>query len=66
MTGGASGLGEAAVRRIVNAGGKAAIFDRSEERGQVLARELGEELFYSSKRMLRFGCNQSELKAIVR
>nr|WP_156476120.1 3-hydroxyacyl-CoA dehydrogenase [Sporosarcina psychrophila] len=43
VTGGASGLGEATVRRIVNAGGKAAIFDRNEERGQALARELGEE-----------------------
>lgn len=42
VTGGASGLGEATVRRIVNAGGKVAIFDRNEERGQALARELGE------------------------
>ena len=36
VTGGASGLGEATVRRIVNAGGKAAIFDRNEERGRAL------------------------------
>ncbi len=43
VTGGASGLGEATVRRIVNAGGKAAIFDRNEERGHALANELGKE-----------------------
>ena len=41
VTGGASGLGEATVRRIVNAGGKAAIFDMNEERGTGLADELG-------------------------
>ena len=46
VTGGASGLGEATVRRIVNAGGKAAIFDMNEERGFGMADEL-EEVFYS-------------------
>ena len=40
VTGGASGLGEATVRRIVDAGGKAAIFDMNEERGFALAEEL--------------------------
>ncbi|MER2090435.1 MAG: 3-hydroxyacyl-CoA dehydrogenase [Sporosarcina sp.] len=43
VTGGASGLGEATVRRIIGAGGKAAIFDRNEERGRALVNELGEE-----------------------
>ena len=41
VTGGASGLGEATVRRIVSSGGKAAIFDMNEERGHALAQELG-------------------------
>lgn len=41
VTGGASGLGEATVRRIVRAGGKAAIFDMNEERGCALVEELG-------------------------
>lgn len=41
VTGGASGLGEATVRRIVDAGGKAAIFDVNEERGLALVKELG-------------------------
>ncbi|CAM3237069.1 3-hydroxyacyl-CoA dehydrogenase [Filibacter tadaridae] len=41
VTGGASGLGEATVRRIIGTGGKAAIFDMNEERGRALADELG-------------------------
>ena len=46
VTGGASGLGEAAVRRIVQSGGKAAILDLSVERGNALAEELGENVAY--------------------
>ena len=41
VTGGASGLGEATVRRIVNDGGKAMILDLAVERGENLAMELG-------------------------
>jgi NAD(P)-dependent dehydrogenase (short-subunit alcohol dehydrogenase family) len=41
VTGGASGLGEACVRRIVAAGGRALIADRDETRGPALASELG-------------------------
>ncbi len=43
VTGGASGLGEATVRRIVANGGKAAIFDLNKERTHSLIAELGEE-----------------------
>ncbi|WP_251555450.1 3-hydroxyacyl-CoA dehydrogenase [Neobacillus muris] len=46
VTGGASGLGEAAVRNIVLKGGKAAIFDQSEEKGRQLAEELGESVLF--------------------
>jgi len=41
VTGGASGLGEAVVRRLVGEGVKVAIFDMNEARGEVLAGELG-------------------------
>jgi NAD(P)-dependent dehydrogenase (short-subunit alcohol dehydrogenase family) len=41
VTGGASGLGGATVRRFVGRGAKAVIVDRDEERGSALARELG-------------------------
>jgi len=37
VTGGASGLGEAAVERFIAAGGKVAIFDLNDEKGQALA-----------------------------
>lgn len=49
VTGGASGLGEATVRNILKHGGKAAILDLSEERGTMLAEELGENaVFYKT------------------
>ncbi|MGB6406392.1 MAG: SDR family NAD(P)-dependent oxidoreductase, partial [Planococcus donghaensis] len=43
VTGGASGLGEATVRRIVKSGGKAAIFDLNADRAKKLIDELGKE-----------------------
>lgn len=41
VTGGASGLGEATVRRFVERGARAVIVDRNAERGAALASELG-------------------------
>ena len=46
VTGGASGLGEATVRNIVGKGGKAVIFDQSEENGKRLKNELGEAVLF--------------------
>lgn len=40
VTGGASGLGEATVRTIVNAGGKVLCFDMNDEQGEKLQNEL--------------------------
>ncbi len=46
VTGGASGLGEATVRRLIVGGGKVAIFDLDEARGQALAAtHPGEAIF---------------------
>lgn len=42
VTGGASGLGEAVVRRFVADGGRALIADRNTEKGEALAAELGD------------------------
>jgi NAD(P)-dependent dehydrogenase (short-subunit alcohol dehydrogenase family) len=42
VTGGASGLGAATVRRLVAGGAKVMIVDRDEARGQALAGELGQ------------------------
>jgi 3-hydroxyacyl-CoA dehydrogenase / 3-hydroxy-2-methylbutyryl-CoA dehydrogenase len=46
VTGGASGLGEATVRKIIGQGGKAAILDLSVERGETLVKELGEQAVF--------------------
>lgn len=46
VTGGASGLGEATVRRYHAAGVKVAIFDMNAERGQALIDELGDGVIY--------------------
>lgn len=42
VTGGASGLGAATVRKLVAGGAKAVIADRDADRGESLARELGD------------------------
>ena len=47
VTGGASGLGEATVRKIVAEGGKAVIFDLNDERGHAIVEELGENVQYA-------------------
>ncbi|MBF7084500.1 3-hydroxyacyl-CoA dehydrogenase [Desulfallas sp. Bu1-1] len=46
VTGGASGLGEATVRRIVDRDGQAVILDLVEEKGRQLAAELGESVIF--------------------
>ncbi|MBB6448550.1 NAD(P)-dependent dehydrogenase (short-subunit alcohol dehydrogenase family) [Geomicrobium halophilum] len=46
VTGGASGLGEATVKEIIKEGGKAAILDINNEKGEQLAEEIGEQALY--------------------
>jgi NAD(P)-dependent dehydrogenase (short-subunit alcohol dehydrogenase family) len=46
ITGGASGLGEATMRRYLEQGAKVAIFDMNDERGNMLAEQLGDNLRY--------------------
>ena len=46
VTGGASGLGEATVRRIVENGGQAVILDLSEDRAHKLIEELGSSVSF--------------------
>jgi NAD(P)-dependent dehydrogenase (short-subunit alcohol dehydrogenase family) len=47
VTGGASGLGAATVRRLVAGGAKAVIVDRDEAKGQALAAELAGKAIYA-------------------
>lgn len=44
VTGGASGLGEAVVRRLASEGAAVVILDRNQERGEALAKELGDHV----------------------
>jgi len=46
VTGGASGLGEATVRKLVSEGGRVVIVDLNADRGKKLAAELGEMAAY--------------------
>ncbi len=57
VTGGASGLGEATVRRYVKAGAKVAVFDMNDERGLSLANEFKESIMY-------FNVNVTDERAI--
>ena len=47
VTGGASGLGEATIRRLVAAGARAVIVDLDSERGEALAAELGDGVAFA-------------------
>lgn len=47
VTGGASGLGEATVRKILSEGGKAVILDLSEDKGKNLTQELGNGVYFA-------------------
>jgi NAD(P)-dependent dehydrogenase (short-subunit alcohol dehydrogenase family) len=47
VTGGASGLGEATVRRLSGGGAQVVILDRDEKRGPALAKELGERVQFA-------------------
>ena len=46
ITGGASGLGLATARRIVDAGGQVVLFDINEEQGKEVAGELGDHAWF--------------------
>lgn len=46
VTGGASGLGEATVREMLGHGGKIAIFDFDENRGEDVSSELGDSVIF--------------------
>ena len=48
VTGGASGLGEATVRRLQHLGARVSIFDLNQERGQALMEELGPNILYQT------------------
>ncbi|MBT8453305.1 MAG: 3-hydroxyacyl-CoA dehydrogenase [Deltaproteobacteria bacterium] len=61
VTGGASGLGEATVRKLVGQGGRAVIVDLNADRGKKLAAELGDAATYAQADV----SNAEEVQAAV-
>jgi 2-hydroxycyclohexanecarboxyl-CoA dehydrogenase len=62
VTGGASGIGEATVRRFVAEGAKVAFADRDVDRGKRVAAEIGDSAFFAEAHMER----EAEAVAFVR
>ncbi|NIB41523.1 SDR family NAD(P)-dependent oxidoreductase [Pseudomaricurvus alkylphenolicus] len=65
VTGGASGLGEATVRRYVANGAKVAIFDMNDDRGNALVNELGDATTYFNVNVADEAAVESSIKAVV-
>jgi len=65
ITGGASGLGEATVRRLARMGARVAIFDLNAERGNALAAELGANVMYQSVNVTDEASVQAGIAAVV-
>lgn len=63
VTGGASGLGEATVRRFVADGGKAVIVDMNAEKGEALASELGDGVVFQKTDVTDAGQVQAAIDA---
>jgi len=61
ITGGASGLGEATARALVRSGGRVAIIDLDEQKGERLARELGDAAVFYSLNIVKHG----EVEAVI-
>jgi 3-hydroxyacyl-CoA dehydrogenase / 3-hydroxy-2-methylbutyryl-CoA dehydrogenase len=48
ITGGASGLGEATARKLTELGARVAIFDMNQDKGEALAKELGDTAIFQN------------------
>jgi NAD(P)-dependent dehydrogenase (short-subunit alcohol dehydrogenase family) len=65
VTGGASGLGAATVRALHAAGGNVAIVDLQEEKGQALAKELGDRAIFAKADVSSDADMQAAVKAAL-
>ena len=65
VTGGASGLGEATVRNLASGGGRVAIFDIEVDRGEALAKELGDNVVFANTDITSEESTQAGIKKAV-
>jgi NAD(P)-dependent dehydrogenase (short-subunit alcohol dehydrogenase family) len=65
ITGGASGLGEATVRRFAGLGARISIFDMNDERGNAIAGELGDSVAFHKVDVTDEDSVQSAINATV-
>ena len=65
VTGGASGLGEACVRLLSQAGARVVIADLNEEGGTALARELGNSALFVKTNVVEEESTQAAVKAAI-
>jgi 3-hydroxyacyl-CoA dehydrogenase/3-hydroxy-2-methylbutyryl-CoA dehydrogenase len=65
VTGGASGLGEATVRRFASLGAKVAVLDINDERGEAIADELGVGAMYARINVVDEVSVQKALAAVI-
>lgn len=65
VTGGASGLGEATVRRYAEQGAKVAILDMNDDRGRALADELGDRVIYQHVNVVDEAAVAAAIDAVV-
>lgn len=61
ISGGASGLGEAAARRLAGLGAKVVLLDLNEERGNALAKELGDNVAFINTDI----CSTEDIKQAI-
>lgn len=65
VTGGASGLGEATVRNLVSGGAQVAIFDVQVDKGEALAKELGNAVIFVHTDVTSEESTQAAIKKVM-
>ena len=65
VTGGASGLGEATVRALAGEGARVCIFDIQDEKGEAVAKELGDNVIYAHTDIIDEASTQAGINKAV-
>ena len=65
VTGGASGLGEACIRQLVDRGANVGIFDLDEDRGEKISSEIGQRCLYCKTDVVDVASVRSALEKVI-